>query len=162
MRLLTTRKCKVSNKTQYKGKRDQNLQWCQTLCQHAVKHISVCVYVGTLIHIELSVKHQLFLWCWFSKNLMSFSERAVAAQSTSAVLNLSCFPTYKPSLQSKEHNVQFFNGSRPRHSGSLLCALPQCKHLIKIACASTIAAKCNSRTTSLWSPPSKGRFSSLG
>lgn len=102
------------------------------------KHASVCVDADILIYTQPLVKHQLSLWCRFPENRLSFSESR--GQSSSAVLNLSCFPTYKPSLQSKEHNVQFFNGSRPRHSGSLLWALPRCKHLIKIGCASTIAA----------------------
>lgn len=122
------------------------------------KHVSVCVCAETLTWCKAST----FLWGADSLRTWWVSLREVAAQSSSAVLNLSSFPSYKPSLQSEEHNVQFFNGSRPRHSGSLLCALPQCKHLIRIARVSSIAAKCNSRTTSLWSPPSKGRFSSLG
>lgn len=100
----------------------------------------MCLCGHTVTHIQLLEKHQRFLWRWFSKHLMSFFEREVAAQCSSAVLNLSCSPTYEPSLQSQGHNVQFFNGSRPRHSGAPLCALPQCKHLIKIACAPTIAA----------------------
>ncbi len=54
--------------------------------------------------------------------------------------------------QSQEHNVQSLNSSRPRLRGSLpLYTLPQCKHLIKIAWAVTIATKCNSRIAALWS-----------
>lgn len=80
----------------------------------------------------------------------------VAEQSSAIALSQSPSSSPRPSLQSQEHNVQSLNSSRLWLRGSLpLYTLPQCKHLIKIAWAATIATKCNSRTASLWSPHCK-------
>ncbi len=89
---------------------------------------------------------------WWAAAETPLIKTEVAVQSSAIALSPNPSSSPRPSLQSQEHNVQSLNSSRPRLRGSLpLYTLPQCKHLIKIAWAVTIATKCNSRIAALWS-----------
>lgn len=113
-----------------------------------------------LLNVYNLITCQLCVGEWQSKAWghaePSLIKTEVAEQSSAIALSRSPSSSPRPSLQSQEHNVQSLNSSRLWLHGSLpLYTLAQCKHLIKIAWAATIATKCNSRTASLWSPHCK-------
>lgn len=95
----------------------------------------------------------LFFWLrgmadgWWDPAEVPLIKTEVAEQSSTTALSRRLSFSPGPLLQSQAHNVQSLNSSRPWLRASRpLYTLPQCKHLIKIAWAATIATKCNSRS----------------
>lgn len=110
-----------------------------------------CVIKCTQSHNAPTSNRRVWEW-WWAPAETPLIKTEVAVQSSAIALSPNPSSSPRPSLQSQEHNVQSLNSSRPRLRGSLpLYTLPQCKHLIKIAWAVTIATKCNSRIAALWS-----------